>query len=264
MKRVISILFVFLFLGLANGHEFWLLPRKFKYDVGEKMILDFMVGEGFEGEYWDLSKHKVEKLVLFNRVTQMNLLPKIKATAGSNVEHTFNNVGTHLIALESNQAFIELEPEKFEEYLNEDGLEFVLDERAKRGEKNKNARELYSRFAKLLIQVGDRTDETYKKSAGLKYEVIPSQNPYDLKSGDYLECKILYRGNPEPHALVKVWSHVGNRIFLQNIYTESDGTIRFPISTTGPWMVSSVKMIRSKSPAAEWESMWASLVFEIE
>jgi uncharacterized GH25 family protein len=264
MKHIITIFLIFLLLGAASAHEFWLLPRKFKYNVGEKMVIDFMVGEGFEGEYWDLSKHQVEKLTLFNRLGETNQLPYINRTAGSNMEYAFNNVGTYLITLESNQAFIELEPSEFEAYLKEDGLDYIIEDRQARGERNMKSRELYSRFAKLLVQVGDKTDDTYKKKTGLKFEIVPSQNPYDLKSGDYMDCKVYYRGNPEPHTLVKVWSHAGNRIFLQNIYTESDGSIRFPISSTGPWMVSTVKMIRSSSPKAEWESMWASLVFEIE
>ena len=264
MKRGISIILVFVLIIAASAHEFWLLPQKFRYNVGEKMMLDFMVGEGFEGEYWDLSRHNVEKLTLSNRFGEINQLPNIKRTAGANLEYAFNNVGTHLIALESNQAFIELEPTEFEAYLKEDGLDYVIEDRLARGEQNKKSRELYSRYAKLLVQVGDRTDDTFKKKAGLKLEIIPSQNPYDLNAGDYMDCMVYYRGNPEPHALVKVWSHVGNRIFLQNIYTESDGSIRFPISNTGPWIVSTVKMIRSSSPKAEWESMWASLVFEID
>lgn len=264
MKRVLAFLLIIIFIGVVHAHEFWLLPNKFKYVVGEKMILDFMVGEGFAGDYWDMNKNKVEKLNLINRLTEVDLLAKVKSNRGSNLEHVFNNVGTHLIAMESNKAFIEQEPEEFAAYLKEDGLEYIIESRLARGEQLNNARELYTRYAKLLIQVGDRTDDTYKKTAGLKLEIVPSQNPYDLNSGDYINCKVLYRGSPEPHALVKVWSHVGNRIFLQNIYTESDGAIRFPISTTGPWMVSSVKMIRSSSPIAEWESMWASLVFEIE
>jgi uncharacterized GH25 family protein len=88
-------------------------------------------------------------------------------------------------------------------------------------------------------------------------------NPYSLKSGDYLECRVFWEGKPSPHALVKVWSHIGNRTFLQNIYTEDDGTIKFPISTTGSWMVSAVKMVRSKTEGA-YESSWTSLVFGIE
>jgi len=50
---------------------------------------------------------------------------------------------------------------------------------------------------------------------------------------------------------------------LQNLFTENDGTVRFPISATGPWMVSSVKMIASEKEGAEYHSLWASLVFGI-
>lgn len=264
MKRFFLTICIFVILGVVNAHEFWLLPKKFKYQVGEKMAVDFMVGENFEGEFWDLQRHKVEKLAIYNRVGKTDLINKVTATKGNNLEYAFNNVGTHMIALESNDAFIELEPEKFDAYLEEDGLEFIKEERKKLGEENRNSRELYRRFAKLLVQVGDKTDDTYNKTAGFKMEIIPSQNPYDLKAGDHLECKVFYRGNPEAHALVKVWSHIGNRIFLQNIYTESDGSVRFPISNKGPWMVSAVKMVRSSGREAEWESMWASLVFEIE
>ncbi|MEP2668994.1 MAG: DUF4198 domain-containing protein [Cyclobacteriaceae bacterium] len=264
MKRGVALILVFAFIGLAQAHEFWMLPNKFRFEVGEKMILDFRVGEGFEGNHWDLNKHKVEELIIQNRVGETNLTDKIEKTKGKNLEYAFNNVGTHLITLQSDAAFIEQSADEFDAYLTEDGLDYIREEREKLGEQNNGAKELYTRYSKLLVQVGNRLDDTYKKSSGLKFEIIPQQNPYELKSGDYMDCKVLYRGNPAPHALVKVWSHVGNRIFLQNIYTESDGMIRFPISNTGPWMVSSVKMIRSNSPQAEWESMWSSLVFEIE
>ncbi|MEQ8364549.1 MAG: DUF4198 domain-containing protein [Cyclobacteriaceae bacterium] len=264
MKRGTALLLVFAFIGLTQAHEFWMLPNKFRFEVGEKMILDFRVGEGFEGDHWDLNKHKVEELSIHNRVGETNLTDKVERTKGNNLEYAFNNVGTHMIVLQSDAAFIEQSAEEFDAYLNEDGLDYIKEEREKLGEQNNGAKELYTRYSKLLVQVGARTDDTYKKPAGLKFEIIPLQNPYELRSGDYMDCKIVYRGNPVPHALVKVWSHVGNRIFLQNIYTESDGMIRFPISNIGPWMVSSVKMVRSNSPKAEWESMWSSLVFEIE
>ncbi|MEQ8424877.1 MAG: hypothetical protein RIA63_09200, partial [Cyclobacteriaceae bacterium] len=68
MKRSVSILLIFVFLSLAEAHEFWLLPAKFKYKVGEKMMLDFKVGENFEGDYWNLDRHKVEKVFIHNRV----------------------------------------------------------------------------------------------------------------------------------------------------------------------------------------------------
>jgi len=114
-----------------------------------------------------------------------------------------------------------------------------------------------------MVQVGEKTDDTYKKKIGLRYEIVPDQNPYTLKTGDHLQCKVYYEGKPAAHTLVKVWSRINNTTFLQNIYTENDGSIRFPISTSGSWMVSSVKMIKSEKEGADYHSLWASLVFGI-
>ena len=264
MRKYFVLLIIFIGLSLAYAHEFWLLPGKFRYKPGDVMVLNFMVGENFEGEFWDLNRHKVEKLRLYNRLATVDLTGKEKKGMGKNLEYTLGNVGTQMVTLESNNAYIELEPEKFSAYLQEDGLDYILDERERLGEALRPSRELYRRYAKLLVQVGDRTDDSYKKPAGLKLEIIPGQNPYDLKAGDYMDCKVYYDGKPEQHALVKVWSHIGNRVFLQNIYTENDGSIRFPISSGGAWMVSTVKMVRAQSNEAEWQSMWSSLVFGIE
>jgi uncharacterized GH25 family protein len=115
-----------------------------------------------------------------------------------------------------------------------------------------------------LAQVGDKKDDTFRKKIGLRIEIIPNQNPYLLKSGDYLQCLVLFDGKPSAHQMVKVWNKIGNTTFQQNNYTENDGTIKFPISSKGPWMVSTVKMIPSEKPGADWQSFWSSLVFGIE
>jgi uncharacterized GH25 family protein len=172
--------------------------------------------------------------------------------------------GTHMITMQSNYASIELDAAKFNAYLEEDGLEDVIAIRTKKNETNKPGKERYARFTKLFLQAGAKLDDTFKKKAGLRVEIVPHQNPCKLKSGDYLQCTILIDGKPVPHQMVKVWNKINTTTFLQNAYTENDGTIKFPISTKGPWMVSTVKMIPSETPDAEWQSMWGSLVFGIE
>lgn len=264
MKRKFSfLLWLILITSLTQAHEFWMLSSKFRYNVGETAGIDFKVGENFLGDYWDLQKHKVERLDAHNRTGVKSILNHVKTTKGNNIQYHFASVGTHLISLQSSAAYVESESEVFNEYLKEDGLENIIEHRTRTNTMDEMAREYYTRYAKLLIQSGDRTDETYRKSAGLKYEIIPQKNPYDLNPGDYLPCLVLYEGQPASHTLVKVWNQVGNRTFLQNIYTEKDGTITFPISNSGSWMVSSVKMIRSNYEGADYESMWASLVFGI-
>jgi uncharacterized GH25 family protein len=252
------------FVALASAHEFWLLPKKFRFAVGEEMSVSFMVGENFEGEPWNLQKHKVEKLELHQLAKAKDIRALVKPEEKEKLKIKFIEEGTHLVVMQSNYAFIELEAEKFNDYLKQDDLDNALEQRKNTNTLNKPAKEFYARFTKLLVQVGNKTDNTFKKRVGLKNEIVPDQNPYTLKSGDYLQCTVFYEGKPSPHQLVKVWNKIGTTTFLQNLYTENDGTVKFPINSKGPWMVSSVKMIPSEKEGADWQSMWASLVFGIE
>ncbi len=264
MKKVIAFLLVAAASSVALAHEFWLQPKKFRYKVGEDVVIDFLVGENFTGEAWDLTKHKVEALQVISAYGKKDLKTTVKNTKGNNVAYKLATEGTHLFSMTSNAAYIELDAEKFNAYLEEDGIEEMIALRKKNNETDKASRENFTRFAKLLVQSGNKTDDVFKRKLGLKVEIIPLQNPYSLKNGDYLECEIQYEGKPLPHQMVKIWSFIGNRAFLQNAYTENDGRVKFPISNTGPWMVSFVKMIESSKPNIDYESMWASLVFGIE
>ena len=265
MKRKVVILLVLLSVTVIGiSHEFWLQPKKYRYKVGEDMKVDFMVGESFNGEFWDLKRHKAEKLEMHNLSGKKDLLKGVMTTEGNNLSFKFSQQGTHLLVMQSDAAYIEMEAQKFNDYLKEDGLDYILEERKKTNGLNNPSKENYTRFAKLLVQAGDKADDTFKKEAGLRLEITPDKNPYTLASGDYLQCQVLFEGKPSEHALVKVWSHIGNKVFLQNIYTENDGTIKFPISNKGSWMVSSVRMIHSEKDESNYHSLWTSLVFGIE
>jgi len=263
-KRIITFLSIFLATQLVQSHEFWLQPKKFRYAIGEEMKVAFMVGENFEGEPWDLKKHGIEKLDLLHLAKVIDLKKQVKPDEKDKLKFKFTEAGTYLLSMQSDNSYVELEAEKFNEYLKEDGLDNVLEARTQNNTLDKPSKEFYSRHVKLLVQAGPKTDDTYKKKLGYRIEIIPNQNPYLLKSGDYLQCLVLFDGKPSAHQLVKVWNKIGNTTFLQNAYTENDGTLKFPISSKGPWMVSTVKMIPSEKPGADWQSLWSSLVFGIE
>lgn len=262
MKRLTFIISLFVFMLLLQSHEFWLEPMNFKIKPGEAIAIDFKVGENFTGQAWDVLKG-IDKMQLFENKAIQDLKANVPSVKGAKLKITLSNEGTKVFAMKSNASFIELDADKFNSYLKEDGLENIYDWRVKNKQENLGAKEFYSRYSKLIVQVGDKLDDTWKSDVGHRLEIIPSQNPGSLKSGDYMSCKIVYEGQAVSHIQVKVWGHVGNKIFLQNIYSEIDGSIKFPISANGPWMVSAVKMEKSKKPGADWESSWASLVFNI-
>ena len=46
-----------------------------------------------------------------------------------------------------------------------------------------------------MVQAGPVVDDTYKKRLGFRYEIMPLANPYTLKPGDYLDCRVLWKTN---------------------------------------------------------------------
>jgi uncharacterized GH25 family protein len=262
-KKAITFLLILLTTPLMS-QEIWLQSKKFKYALNEEMNVAFLAGGNFEGEPWDLKKNKIVKLELSRQAKVTDLKLQIKPDAREKLKYKFTEEGTYLLLMQSSEVYLELDAEKFNDFLKEDGLDEALDVRTKTNTLDKPSKEFYSHYIKLLVQAGGKTDDTYKKKTGMRIEIIPKQNPYLLKSGDYLQCQVLFNGQPRAHQMVKVWSKIGNTTFQQNNYTENDGTIKFPISSRGPWMVSTVMMIRSEKPGADWQSFWCSLVFGIE
>ncbi len=263
-KRLLTISLIVLVTLTLQSHEFWLQPKKFKYALNEEMTVGFLVDESFDGEPWDLKNNKIEKLELSHLAKTTDLRLQVKPDAKEKLKYKFVEEGTYLLSMQSNEAYVELDAEKFNDYLKEDGLENVIDIRTKTNTLDKPSKEFYSRYVKLLVQAGNKTDDTFKKKTAMRIEIIPKQNPYLMKSGDYLQCLVLFNGQPLKNQMVKVWNKIGNTTFQQNNYTENDGTLKFPISSKGPWMVSTVMMIPSEKPGADWQSFWSSLVFGIE
>ena len=263
-RKILLCIFLLTFVTLTGAHEFWLQPKKFLFKTGERLSLSFKIGENFIGESWDLKKNRIEKLEIHQLSKSVDLSDSVNEGEKDNLSHTLKEGGTHVVVMQSNNAFIELDGAKFNAYLKEDGLDEILDHRTKTNTLTASSKEFYSRYSKLLIQVGEKKDDTYKKIAGFPVEIVPEKNPYALKKGDPIRFKILFDGKPAFGIKVKVWNRFENRTTLQNIYTEKDGTVETRISSSGPWMVSAVKMVPSTQPGADWQSHWSSLVFGIE
>ena len=261
-KKIVVISLLLLLCVWVKGHEFWIQSKKYTFTVGETAVLDFVVGEEFKGDYWNLTKERIVKLE-HRTAGQRNALSEtiVEGRKGANLSVKLSNEGTHLIVFQSNNSFIEMEPAAFLEYLEEDGLDYIIKERAEANTSDKPSKEFYARCAKILLQAGEKTDDTFMQFAGMPLEIMPLQNPYTLKRGDEMRFQVLYNGQPVPNALVKVWNRKDGTTYLQNIYTENNGIMSTRVSNDGSWMISSVRMVKSEDAEADYQSYWASLVF---
>lgn len=250
----------------ALAHEFWIFPESFFPKLGDKLAWKIQVGEDYEGERWGGGSRRVERLRLFTAKGPKDLTATIQQS-DAQVEppaFTVEQAGTQMLVLETNNSFIELEPDKFEAYLKEDGLNVALDYRQKNVEQQKMGREFYRRCAKTIMQVGSATNDLPTQPTGVDLDIVPLQNPYAMKPNPSLSCRILYDQKPLSNAMVRCWRRVNGKTEVEFQQTNSQGEATFELTKKGKgaYMISSVHMVRLVgNDKADWQSLWGSVTF---
>jgi len=251
--RRIALLIAVLATRAAFAHDFWIEPSNFHPAIGETVSAGLRVGQQFTGDPVGRDSAAIEKFIVRDSAGERALVGMERRDPAGyfRVEHA----GTAIVAYRSHPSYLEMPPEKFEQYLRDEGLERVIAERAKRGESQKPSREIYSRCVKSLIVTDRATDFT--KPIGLRYEIIPL-----AITSDAIEARVVYESKPLAGALV-IAMHQDDPSLRTSMRSDASGRVRFKLPKRGVWMIKSVQMIAAPpSSNADWESLWASLTFE--
>jgi uncharacterized GH25 family protein len=260
-------LFLLIGVGAVLAHEFWLQPNRFFANVGDKLTIQTMVGEGFSGEQSNGKKEKILQYKHQSATGTADLAPTLTGDVYGTLPVSLTTVGTHLISFSNTPAFLAMRADSFLLYLKEDGLDNVISTRQQQGTASKPSREMYQRCVKTLIQVGDKSDNTFVENTGMPLEIIPAQNPYDQRPGQIATFQVLYGNKPLAKALVRYWNRNGsNPLSQERQRSDGQGRVRFRLRA-GNNMVSLVHMTpyvrtdTTKPSPADWHSYWGSLTF---
>lgn len=263
MKKTLYYLAILLIIStLTFAHEFWLQPQKFILKPFEKTSIDVFVGENYTGEKVDASKFTVSKLTHYGKGSEEDFMSKLSTKDSVKIEASFSTVGNHLVAFNNTNKFIELKADKFNDYLKGEGLENIIKLRKQQGKESKAGREFYQRCVKTLFQVGEVHDDTYKQNTGMRLEVIALENPYSVKDGKNIPFKVLFDNEVVTNALVLAWHSDKGKTTVEKMRSNKQGEVMIPITKTGRWMISTVRMIPiANNPTVDYQSFWGSYTF---
>ena len=110
--------------------------------------------------------------------------------------------GTWVAGLSTAPRVIDMSAEDFNGYLEHDGVVDMLAWRRENDSLGADASEKYSKYVKAIFQVGEETSDDWNTVLGYPLEFIPLSNPYTLNTGDQLQVKLLYKGEPLANQLV--------------------------------------------------------------
>jgi uncharacterized GH25 family protein len=266
MKKISLFVCIVLIVTAISAHEFWLQPKKFWFTINDTATISFKVGENFNGENWKGNRSKIQQLVHYSPSSIKNIHNLLSANNGDSLRLPLQEEGTHMLIFNSTNSFIELEANKFNAYLKDDGLYNTIAYRKEHNETNNKSREYYQRSVKTLLNVGLKSiTNQVTKPTTLPLDIIPSKNPYTtIQFPEKISFTVLFKGKPLPNQLIKVWNTQQNKTYIKEITTDAKGTFSYKIEKAGSgiWMISTVYMEHITSDQnADWQSYWGSLTF---
>lgn len=249
----------------AAAHDFWLEPEKFSAEKGEPVAVHFSIGHAGAHEPWNLQLEKVVELkscAAAQCKAQTDIAPNSPQGRGRALVG-FETAGTHVLAFESRHSFSELDGPKFTEYAEKEGLTAILKDREKRKTEDKPGRELYSRRAKTLINVGGGEPGDVSAPVGHTLEIVPLKNPYALKAGEALTVRVLFNGAPLAGATIDFDDLTDQLDPLQSAVTDEEGDASFNIDGAGPFKLMTIWGVPLEDRRrADYETIFASLTFD--
>jgi uncharacterized GH25 family protein len=250
-----------LFTSAARAHDFWLEPDKFSVARGETVDLSLRYGTGFEGKVAPRDNFLIEKFVVMGPDGTEPIPDQGRPGLAGRV--TLAKDGIYQVAYRGKRRPIKMEAAKFEAYLKEEGLEHISRLRAERQETGKAAFEVYSRCAKTLLKAGGGANEGHDRIAGLRLEIVPETHPYLVAAGAELVFRVLFEGQPLKNGLVTARSRAEPKHTVA-ARTDAEGRVRLTLDRAGEWLVKCTHMIAAPEELSkDWESLWASITFEL-
>jgi uncharacterized GH25 family protein len=243
--------------SIATAHEFWAEPSTFNPAIGARLDIRLCVGDGFESWALPRNEQRIERFETIGRSGKQPLLG-IDGADPAGIAR-LQASGGHIVTFESKHSLANMPAEQFSAYLKEKGLEQILMLREQRGESQRAARDAYSRHAKALIRVGESQEKLVDRPIGLRLELIAELD----RAGHGRIFQLLYEGKPLANALVTA-TLLGAAASDLQARTDKHGRATFNLQAAGAWRIATVHMIEAReSVAADWESLWASLTFEL-
>ena len=248
----------------ATAHEYWFEADSFFLNKGQSMQLHLFVGEALKKD--EERVYQAAKTTSFQMISPSGTFD-MRTMADDDkspiLKFSTEGTGTYLFSMVRNWSYITLDADKFEAYLRDEGMDYIVAERKRIGESKKPGRERYSRFIKTAVQVGGNKTASAMARVDSKLEIVPLNNPYSRKVGETLNVQIRFDRRPLANAAIFADNRNGDRITTQKVTTDADGKASIKLSSSGLWLIRLVYMQRCtiRCEGADWESFWGAFSF---
>ena len=248
-----------------SAHDFWIEPSTFSPRADEAVRIRLRVGERFLGEAVPRNGAAIERFVAVGPSGEKPVVGRDGLDPAGLLR--LDTPGLWQIGYRSKPSPVLLPAGKFEQYLREEGLEYIIEARTARGQRQAAGREIFSRSVKSLLRAGTGAGGAgFDRALGFTLEFVPEADP-TTAAGTSVPIRLLLEGKPLSQALVVAYRKdagtSGEGAETLRARTDAHGRVTVAIEP-GQWLMKAVYMKGADaSTSADWESVWTALTFEV-
>ncbi len=252
---------------LVAAHEFWIEAAAGTVATGEPIIARTFIGTTFEGD--EIANHPSMQ-VTFDITLQDTTRPLGGADGQlPAVSTTPLGEGLHILRYQSRD--FQLSYETYDDFLaflteaDRMDLAAVHDER---GLPREDIREVYFRYAKSLVAVGDGAGAD--RFLGMPLELTALTNPYTAAPDSPINLELRFNNETQADAAVHVFIRADDAtVSTLRLRSDSRGIVTVPTDIKGTYMVNAIKVLPASARmtyllGASWQSLWASATYVVE
>lgn len=244
-----------------SAHEFWIEPEEFRVSADQPIVARTLIGSHFIGEeLFNYSEMQRNVDVSLDDASQLITGPEEQSPA---LQTPPLGQGLHVLRYESTNFQV-----TYDSYA--DWVLFLLEAQrtdlmAQQTDRD-DIREVYFRYAKSLVAVGEVQGQD--QFLGMPLELVALTNPY-LDDPDQVHLRVYFRSEPAPDAAVHVFIRdPDGAVSNLRLRTDPQGEVALPTTTPGTYMVNAIQVLPASARmqamlGADWQSLWASMTYEI-
>lgn len=245
------------------AHEFWIAPLDYQIAPDAALRADLKVGDKLKGADFAYVPPNFRR---FDVVVDGEVIP-VTGRAGDmpalNMVVGREGLAT-VVHVTKDYTLTYKDRATFERFCAHKDIGWACAAHDGRGLDPDVVREMYTRFAKSLVALGNGQGADVE--LGLETEIVAEANPYtdDLTGG--FPVRVLYQGAPRADTQVELFEQAGDGTVAIRLYrTDANGRAVVDVSPGHVYLLDAVKMlelpIEEGKPA--WSSRWASLTFAV-
>jgi hypothetical protein len=260
---------------VLRAHDFWIIPDAFRIAPGELLQVRGQTSSAFPSSESAVTVDRIAEAAVIDARGRATIADATTAGTSLLLRHRPERVGQYIVATLIHPRSVRESPESFRRYLVLEGAPEILARLEREGGLPVDSiTRRYAKYAKALVQVGDAGPRAFGQLAGHPLELLPLSDPDATAAGDTLRVQLLLHGRPLANATLHAGSVVRRASAALNdaagterhveLHTDVNGIVHVPIDRAGLWNVRGLYLEPSvPGSGADWETHWATIVFEI-